>query len=169
MKYAKIRKYDTSNGQGIRTTLFVSGCTHNCKGCFNKKAQNFNYGFNWDSKREEEFMTYVKDDKVVGVNILGGEPMQQIKDNDLLRLLERIKKETGKSIWLWTGYTIEEILINNNLIQLSMLSLVDVLIDGRFEEDKKDLKLKYRGSSNQRDIDVPASINKEEVDLLKID
>lgn len=169
MKYAKIRKYDTSNGQGIRTTLFVSGCTHNCKGCFNKKAQNFNYGFNWDSKREEEFMTYVKDDKVVGVNILGGEPMQQIKDNDLLRLLERIKKETGKSIWLWTGYTIEEILINNNLIQLSMLSLVDVLIDGRFEEDKKDLKLKYRGSSNQRVIDVPASINKEEVVLLKID
>lgn len=169
MKYAKIRKYDTSNGQGIRTTLFVSGCTHNCKGCFNKKAQNFNYGFNWDSKREEEFMTYVKDDKVVGVNILGGEPMQQIKDNDLLRLLERIKKETGKSIWLWTGYTIEEILINNNLIQLSMLSLVDVLIDGRFEEDKKDLKLKYRGSSNQRVIDVPASINKEEVVLLNID
>lgn len=169
MKYAKIRKYDTSNGQGIRTTLFVSGCTHNCKGCFNKKAQNFNYGFNWNSKREEEFMTYVKDDKVVGVNILGGEPMQQIKDNDLLRLLERIKKETGKSIWLWTGYTIEEILINNNLIQLSMLSLVDVLIDGRFEEDKKDLKLKYRGSSNQRVIDVPASINKEEVVLLKID
>ena len=169
MKYAKIRKYDTSNGQGIRTTLFVSGCTHNCKGCFNKKAQNFNHGFNWNSKREEEFMTYVKDDKVVGVNILGGEPMQQIKDNDLLRLLERIKKETGKSIWLWTGYTIEEILINNNLIQLSMLSLVDVLIDGRFEEDKKDLKLKYRGSSNQRVIDVPASINKEEVVLLKID
>ena len=154
MKYAKIRKYDTSNGQGIRTTLFVSGCTHNCKGCFNKKAQNFNYGFNWDSKREEEFMTYVKDDKVVGVNILGGEPMQQIKDNDVLRLLERIKKETGKSIWLWTGYTIEEILINNNLIQLSMLSLVDVLIDGRFEEDKKDLKLKYRGSSNQNIIDL---------------
>ena len=169
MKYAKIRKYDTSNGQGIRTTLFVSGCTHNCKGCFNKKAQNFNYGFNWDSKRQEEFMAYVKDDKVVGVNMLGGEPMQQIKDNDLLRLLERIKKETGKSIWLWTGYTIEEILINNNLIQLSMLSLVDVLIDGRFEEDKKDLKLKYRGSSNQRVIDVPASINKEEVVLLKID
>ena len=169
MKYAKIRKYDTSNGQGIRSTLFVSGCTHNCKGCFNKKAQNFNYGFNWDSKREEEFMTYVKDDKVVGVNILGGEPMQQIKDNDLLRLLERIKKETGKSIWLWTGYNIEEILINNNLIQLSMLSLVDVLIDGRFEEDKKDLKLKYRGSANQRVIDVPASINKEEVVLLKID
>lgn len=169
MKYAKIRKYDTSNGQGIRSTLFVSGCTHNCKGCFNKKAHNFNYGYDWNSKREEEFMTYVKDDKVVGVNILGGEPMQQIKDKDLLRLLGRIKKETGKSIWLWTGYTIEEILENNNPIQLFMLSLVDVLIDGRFEEDKKDLKLKYRGSSNQRVIDVPASIEKREVVLLKID
>lgn len=169
MKYAKIRRYDTSNGQGIRTTLFVSGCTHNCKGCFNKKAQNFNYGYDWNSKREDEIIDYLKDSKVVGINILGGEPMQQTKDMDLLKLLVRIKKETGKSIWLWTGYTIEELLENNNIMQLTMLSLVDVLIDGKFEEDKKDLKLKYRGSSNQRVIDVPASIEKEEVVLLEID
>lgn len=169
MKYAKIKKYDTSNGQGIRTTLFVSGCTHNCKGCFNKDAQDFNYGEEWTSETEEQFMEYVKDEKVVGVNILGGEPMQQIMDKSLLRLLARIKRETNKGIWLWTGYTIEELLERNNMQQLFMLSIIDVLIDGKFEEDKKDLKLKYRGSSNQRVIDVPASIEKGEVVLLKID
>ncbi|MGL5714295.1 MAG: anaerobic ribonucleoside-triphosphate reductase activating protein [Paraclostridium sp.] len=169
MKYAKMMKYDTANGQGIRVTLFVSGCTHGCEGCFNEKAQNFNYGHDWDLKREEEFMTYVRDSKVVGVNILGGEPMQQIKDKDLLRLLMRIKVETKKSIWMWTGYTLEELLLNNNRAQMFMLSLVDVLIDGRFEKDKKDLSLKYRGSSNQRVINVPASIIEEEVILLKID
>lgn len=169
MNYAKIRKYDTSNGQGIRTTLFVSGCTHNCKGCFNKDAQKFNYGKKWTKETEELFMRYVKDEHVVGVNILGGEPMQQINDKDLLKLLGRIKKETGKPIWLWTGYTIEEILSANNPIQLFMLSLVDVLIDGRFILEKKDFKLKYRGSSNQRVIDVPASIEKSEVVLLKTD
>lgn len=169
MKYAKIRRYDTANGNGIRTTLFVSGCTHNCKGCFNADAQDFNYGKDWTYETEEQFMEYVKDDKVVGVNILGGEPMQQLKDKSLLRLLGRIKRETGKSIWMWTGYTIEEILSRDNMQQLFMLSLVDVLIDGRFEEDKKDLKLKYRGSSNQRVIDVPASIEKKEIVLLKID
>ena len=164
MKYAKIRKYDTSNGQGIRTTLFVSGCTHNCKGCFNKKAQNFNYGFNWDSKREEEFMTYVKDDKVVGVNILGGEPMQQIMDDTLLNLLRRIKLETNKPIWLWSGYTFEEII--NNPERLALLKEVDVLIDGKYDESKRDLMLKYRGSSNQRVIDVKESLKNNEVVLM---
>ena len=167
MKYAKIRKYDTANGQGIRTTLFVSGCTHNCEGCFNKKAQDFNYGYDWNYKIEEEFMSYVRDSKVVGVNILGGEPMQQIKDKTLLNLLSRIKRETGKSIWMWTGYEIEEILEKKNLIQLSMLCLVDVLIDGKFVEELKDLKLLYRGSSNQRVINVPASIEKNEIILYE--
>ena len=169
MRYAKIRKYDTSNGQGIRTTLFVSGCTHNCKGCFNKDAQSFSYGDEWTNEIEEQFIEYVKNDKVVGVNILGGEPMQQIKDKTLLNLLSRIKRETGKSIWMWTGYEIEEILEKNNLIQLSMLCLVDVLIDGKFVEELKDLKLLYRGSSNQRVIDVPASIEQSEIVLLKMD
>ena len=169
MKYAKIRKYDTANGQGIRTTLFVSGCTHKCEGCFNKKAQDFNYGYDWNYKREEEFMSYVRDSKVVGVNILGGEPMQQVKDDALLNLLKRIKSETGKSIWMWTGYEIEEILKINNPIQLEMLSLVDVLIDGKFVEELKDLKLLYRGSSNQRVINVPASIESGEIILLKMD
>lgn len=165
MHYSKIRRYDTANGKGIRTTLFVSGCTHECKGCFNKVAQSFTYGKLWTKEDEDMFIEYVKDEKVVGVNILGGEPMQQITDLGLIFLLYRIKKETGKSIWLWSGYTYEQIMANDQRKRL--LEFVDVLIDGRFIEPLKDLKLMYRGSSNQRVIDVPASKLKGEIILYE--
>ena len=112
MNYAQIRKLDVTNGPDIRTTLFVSGCTHNCEGCFNKDQQNFNYGNEFTKEKEDEFISYTLNPHVKGVNILGGEPMQQIKDGTLLNLLRRIKKETNKPIWLWSGYTFEEI-INN--------------------------------------------------------
>ena len=152
MNYAKIRKFDVSNGPNIRTTLFVSGCTNRCEGCFNKELQDFNYGSKWDEKIEEEFLSYVRNENVKGVNILGGEPLDQIKDNDLLNLLIRIKKETNKEIWLWTGYTIEEVMKDKR--RLELIKNVDVVIDGRFELDKRDISLKYRGSSNQRIINV---------------
>jgi len=152
MNYAKIRKFDVSNGPNIRTTIFVSGCTNGCEGCFNKELQDFNYGSKWDEKIEEEFLSYVRNENVKGVNILGGEPLDQIKDNDLLNLLIRIKKETNKEIWLWTGYTIEEAIKDKR--RLEIIKNVDVVIDGRFELDKRDISLKYRGSSNQRIIDV---------------
>lgn len=152
MNYAKIRKFDVSNGPNIRTTLFVSGCTNRCEGCFNKELQDFNYGSKWDEKIEAEFLSYVRNENVKGVNILGGEPLDQIKDNDLLNLLIRIKKETNKEIWLWTGYTIEEVIKDKR--RLEIIKNVDVVIDGRFELDKRDISLKYRGSSNQRIIDV---------------
>lgn len=161
MNYSKIRKFDVSNGPGIRTTLFVSGCTNNCEGCFNKDLQDFNYGDKWTKETEEEFIEYVKNPNVKGVNILGGEPMDQIQDKDLLNLLKRIKEETKKSIWLWSGYLYEDIIKNEN--RLSILSSVDVLIDGRFEIDKRNISLKYRGSSNQRVIDVLKSREKNEV------
>ncbi|WP_352416993.1 anaerobic ribonucleoside-triphosphate reductase activating protein [Clostridium tertium] len=161
MNYSKIRKFDVSNGPGIRTTLFVSGCTNNCEGCFNKDLQDFNYGDKWTKETEEEFIGYVKNPNVKGINILGGEPMEQIQDKDLFNLLKRIKEETKKSIWLWSGYLYEDIIKNEN--RLSILSLVDVLIDGRFEIDKRNISLKYRGSSNQRVIDVLKSLEKNEV------
>lgn len=161
MNYSKIRKFDVSNGPGIRTTLFVSGCTNNCEGCFNKDLQDFNYGDKWTKETEEEFIGYVKNPNVKGVNILGGEPMEQIQDKDLFNLLKRIKEETKKSIWLWSGYLYEDIIKNEN--RLSILSLADVLIDGRFEIDKRNISLKYRGSSNQRIIDVLKSLEKKEV------
>ena len=110
MNCAKIRKFDVSNGPGIRTTLFVSGCTNNCEGCFNKDLQDFNYGDKWTKEKEDEFLSFVKNENVVGVNILGGEPMDQVMDKDLHNLLKRIKEETNKSIWLWSGYIYEDII-----------------------------------------------------------
>ena len=156
MNYAKIRKLDVTNGPGIRTTLFVSGCTHNCEGCFNKEQQDFNYGNKFTKETEDEFIQLTKNKQIKGVNILGGEPMQQIIDDTLLNLLKRIKLETDKPIWLWTGYTFEEIV--NNPKRLEILREVDVLIDGKFQADKRDIMLKYRGSSNQRVIDVKKSL-----------
>ena len=156
MNYAKLRKLDVTNGPGIRTTLFVSGCTHNCEGCFNKEQQDFNYGNKFTKETEDEFIQLTKNKQIKGVNILGGEPMQQIMDDTLLNLLKRIKLETDKPIWLWSGYTFEEIV--NNPKRLEILREVDVLIDGKFQADKRDIMLKYRGSSNQRVIDVKKSL-----------
>ena len=156
MKYAKIRKLDVTNGPGVRTTIFVSGCTHNCEGCFNKEQQDFNYGNDFTKETEDEFIELTKSRQIKGVNILGGEPMQQVMDDTLLKLLKRIKLETNTPIWLWSGYTFEEII--NNSKRAEMLREVDVLIDGKFEADKRDIMLKYRGSSNQRVIDVKKSL-----------
>lgn len=161
MYYSKIRKYDVSNAPGVRTTLFVSGCTNDCEGCFNEELQDFKYGTKWADETEDEFMTYVKNPNVVGVNILGGEPMQQ--DLSLLKLLIRIRQETNKNIWLWSGFTYEYII--NNVHCKKILNYIDVLVDGKFEIDKKDLSLKYRGSSNQRIIDVQKSLKENKIIL----
>lgn len=166
MNCAKIRKFDVSNGPGIRTTLFVSGCTNNCEGCFNRELQDFNYGDKWTKEKEDEFLSFVKNENVVGVNILGGEPMDQIKDKDLHNLLKRIKEETNKSIWLWSGYIYEDIVSDSNKNEI--LTYVDVLIDGRFQLDKRNISLKYRGSSNQRVIDVAKSKKHNKVIELEI-
>ena len=155
MNYGKIRKFDVSNGPGVRATLFVSGCTNNCEGCFNKDLQDFSYGEKWTKDIEDDFIKQVMNPNIVGVNILGGEPMDQIRDKDLSNLLKRIKLETNKSIWLWSGYLYENILNSDD--RNDILKYVDVLIDGRFELNKRNISLKYRGSSNQRVIDVVKS------------
>lgn len=165
MNYAKIRKFDISNGPGVRTTLFVSGCTNNCEGCFNKDLQDFDYGEIWSEEVENDFIRQVKNPNIVGVNILGGEPMNQIKDETLFNLLKRIKEETNKSIWIWSGYRYEDII--NNRERNKILSYADVLIDGRFELDKRNISLKYRGSSNQRVIDITKS--KRENKIIEIE
>lgn len=164
MNYAEIRKYDVTNGPGVRTTLFVSGCTNNCAGCFNKELQNFNYGSRWNKDIEDEFISYVKNDNNKGVNILGGEPLEQTMDNDLINLLSRIKSETNKSIWLWSGFVFEDIIKDNK--KKDILSYVDVLIDGRFILEKRNLNIKYRGSENQRVIDVKKSLLEDKVVLF---
>ena len=164
MRYAQLRRYDISNGPNIRATLFASGCTHNCKGCFNKDYQDFNYGKEWTSITETLFLCYAKDPKVKGINILGGEPLQQTMDNSLADLLAKIKENTNKPIWLWTGYKLEDVI--NNTKVMNILQYVDVLIDGKFEEDKKDLNLMYRGSANQRIINLTKTFEKGEIVLL---
>ena len=163
MRYEKIRKFDVSNAPGVRSTLFVTGCTHDCKGCFNKEQQDFGAGEVWTQEDEDNFVSYVKNDNVVGVNILGGEPMQQVMDDCLPNLLKRVKEETGKSIWLWSGYLLEQILEDEK--RRKILEYVDVLVDGRFEIDKRNINLKYRGSENQRVIDVKKTLMSDSVVL----
>lgn len=156
MYYAKIRRSDTANGPGVRVSLFVSGCTHNCKGCFNKEQQSFTYGNVFTKEEENKIIELVKREGIRGINILGGEPMQQTMDSTLVNLLKRIKSETNKSIWLWSGYLYENIISDKK--RLEILQYVDVLVDGQFKEQLKDIRLKHRGSSNQRIIDVQQSL-----------
>jgi len=165
MYYAQIRKYDTANGPSIRSSLFVSGCTQKCKGCFNEDYRNFRYGKKWNAKVEDEFIEMLRDNQIKGVTIIGGEPMDQIHDDDLLNLVKRIKNEIGKNIWIYSGYTYEQILQHEK--RKEILSFCDALVDGLFVMELKDLKLKFRGSSNQRIIDIQKTLAGNEVQLLE--
>lgn len=166
MNFAQIRRHDVTNGPGVRTTLFVSGCTHNCPGCFNKEQQDFKYGEKWTFEKHEEFIKYASEERVVGISILGGEPMQQLNESHLTTLLHAIKHNVKKPIWMWTGYTFEECLKDEK--KLLALRFIDILIDGRYEESKRDYSLKYRGSSNQRVIDVQESLKQGKVIELEV-
>ena len=162
MNYAKIKWHDISNGPGVRASLFVSGCTHGCPNCFNQEAWDFDYGKPWTQEIEDEFIKHLQKKEIVGVNILGGEPLQQ--DITLLKIIARTVVEVQKPIWLWTGYVITDELLNNHLIY-EILTLCDVVVDGRFVEAKKDLSLKYRGSSNQRVIDIKKTLTNMHLEM----
>lgn len=162
MKYAQIRKYDISNWSGINSTIFFSGCTFNCEGCFNKKAQDFNYGNDYTLDVENTFIEFAKDIHVTGVCLLGGEVFQQDLDI-ILSLVKRIKEEVGKPIYVWTGYSWEELIKDSKKIEI--LKYITVLIDGKFEIKLKDLSLKHKGSTNQREIDVQKSLSSGRIEL----
>ena len=164
MNFAQIRKYDVANGPGIRTTIFVTGCTHKCHNCFNEEYQDFDFGDPWTQKETDEVIEDLKLDEVRGLTILGGEPFQN--EVDLLQVLRDIKKEVQKDIWIFSGYTYEEILKDDN--KKKLLEECDVLVDGRFVEALKDLSLRFRGSSNQRIIDVKKSLEANEVVLFDL-
>lgn len=164
MNYAEIRKYDVNNWSGINTTIFFSGCKFNCKNCFNKEAQDFNYGKPYTKEVEDLLINYAKDTHVSGVCLLGGEVFQQDLDV-ILNLVKRIKSEVNKPIYVWTGYVWENLIKDKKKIEI--LKYIDVIIDGQFEEDKKDLTLKHKGSWNQREIDVKESLNQNKVILYK--
>lgn len=156
LNVAQIRKFDIANGPGIRVSLFASGCTHGCKNCFNAPYQDFKYGEPFDTSTEETMLKWLKNSIVSGLSVLGGEPLQQ--DNTLLSFLKRVKSEVNKSIWLYTGYVYEDIATQPNSLAYEIVKICDILIDGPFIETKKDLTLAYRGSSNQRIIDVQKTL-----------
>lgn len=161
MHYAQIRQYDVANGPGIRTTIFVTGCTIGCKNCFNAEYQDFNYGSEWTDRQTEEVIGYLKDDNIEGLTVLGGEPFDNAED--LIDILREIKSRIDKNIWIFSGHLYEDLLKGEKT--KSLLKLCDVLVDGPFIEEKKDLMLRFRGSSNQRIIDIPKSLESGKVIL----
>ncbi|MDO5095857.1 MAG: anaerobic ribonucleoside-triphosphate reductase activating protein [Peptostreptococcaceae bacterium] len=161
MRYAQIRKYDVANGSGIRVSLFVSGCTLGCKNCFNKAYQDFAFGKELDESAIELLTEYLSCDTIKGLSVLGGEPMDNARE--LGDIIYKIRQKVDKGIWIYSGYTLEQILKDE--WKKKLLMLCDVLVDGRFVEELKDLRLRFRGSSNQRIIDIQESIRHDKVVL----
>ena len=168
MRYASIRSMDISNGEGVGVSLFVQGCHFRCKNCFNQDTWDFSGGKEWNRKIEDEFMKLVNRPYIKRVSLLGGEPLADENVLDIMRLINRIKTECpDKKIWCYTGYTWEQIfpIVNPylNLTQAEMtrqyaVKNCDILVDGRFVEEEKDLSLEFRGSKNQKIIDVKERI-----------
>ncbi len=172
MYYADIKKYDVANGPGVRVSLFVSGCTHHCKGCFNEAAWDFKYGNKFTDLQKNIILKQLENDFISGITILGGEPFEFINQEGILPLLEEVRKKfPNKSIWVYTGYLFDKNIVQEmakkNNVTKQLLEIVDVIVDGKFELDKKNLRLKFRGSSNQRIIDVKSSINSGKVILME--
>ena len=170
MNYANIKKYDIANGPGVRVSLFVSGCTHHCPGCFNPETWDFNYGEPFDSDVINEILEALEPTYIRGFSLLGGEPFEYKNQTGLLPLLKEIKNRfPNKDIWCYTGYDFETDILEDMAKKWSetyeMLSYIDVLVDGEFVEAKKDLALRFRGSSNQRIIQVQESLQQNRVIL----
>ncbi|KPG69538.1 anaerobic ribonucleoside-triphosphate reductase activating protein [Enterococcus sp. RIT-PI-f] len=155
-RIADYKAYNFVDGEGIRNSLYVSGCLFACEGCFNKAVQNFNYGVPFTPELEQQIIDDLRPDYVQGLTLLGGEPF--LNTPVCLQVVDRVRKEFGRSkdIWSWSGYTYEELLEDTD-DKLELLSKIDILVDGRFELSKRNLNLQFRGSSNQRIIDVAAS------------
>ena len=154
MNYAKIYTCDISNGPGWRVSIFVSGCRQHCPGCFNKETWDFKYGKEFTGKTMLELMDHISNPHIRGISILGGDPFEDENIKTVTDICKAVKRNfPEKDIWVWTGYDF----IEDKLIKYPIMQYIDVLVDGRFEEGLKDLRLKYRGSSNQRVIDVQKS------------
>ena len=169
MNYAEIKNCDIANGPGVRVSLFVSGCTHHCKGCFNEVAWDFDYGEPFTEEVRERIVEMVRPGYIRGLTLLGGEPFEPQNQAPIVELLRQIKTRCPeKSIWAFSGYTFDRITsgtLGDPEITREFLSYLDVLVDGPFVEAKKNLMLRFRGSENQRLIDVPATLQKGEIVL----
>lgn len=166
MNYASIKRFDTADGPGVRTSLFVSGCHWHCKGCFNQIAWDKNYGSVFTKQTEDAIIESLKPDYIAGLSLLGGEPFEDYNVPTLIRLCERVRRECPtKTIWAWTGGLVEHHW-HDDVNTLKLLTLVDVLVDGPFVEAQKNLNLKFKGSTNQRVIDMRQSLKTGKVVLL---
>ena len=159
MYYGEIKNCDIANGIGVRVTLFVSGCTNRCKGCFQPQTWDFKYGNPYTKETEDYVIELLRPSYITGLTLLGGEPFEPSNQEELVELVKRVKTElTGKTIWAFTGFTLEMLSEEGSHPRCEftdeMLSHIDVLVDGRFDKDKKDISLRFRGSSNQRLIDM---------------
>ena len=161
MNYANIKTYSIENGTGVRVSLFVSGCTHHCKDCFNEQAWDFGYGNPFTAETENAVIEALTPDYMAGITLLGGEPMEPVNQRGLLPLLKRIRKELPqKTVWAYTGYVYEDLLEGGRAhceVTEELLSLCDILVDGPFIAEKKNISLRFRGSENQRIIDLKAT------------
>ena len=164
MYYGEIKKHDIANGRGIRVSLFVSGCRHHCKGCFNPETWDFCYGKEYTPQTESEILDALKPSYIEGLSLLGGEPFEPENQPSLLELLKKVRKDfPGKTVWCYSGYTFEELagLVPSSAftwVTKELLSLIDILVDGEFVLEKKNISLKFRGSENQRILDVKKSL-----------
>ena len=167
MNYATIKNCDIANGPGVRVSLFVSGCTHRCPGCFNEVAWDFDYGQPFTEKVMDSIVDMLRPSYIRGLTLLGGEPFEPRNQGAVVELLRRVKQELpGKSIWAFSGYLFDKDILSGRLGDCSeYLSYLDVLVDGPFVEARKNLSLRFRGSENQRLIDVPASLAAGEIVL----
>ena len=162
MRYNKVRKMDISNGPGVRVSVFFQGCMFHCKSCFNSETWDFNLGKEYTLDIENKILEFCKEDYIDGLSILGGEPMHPLNIDGTIHLARRFKEMyPKKTLWAWSGYLFDE--IPNKKI----FKYIDVLVDGRFMVDKKDPRLKYAGSSNQRVIDVKKTIESGEIILYE--
>ena len=167
MHYATIKNCDIANGPGVRVSLFVSGCTHRCPGCFNEVAWDFAYGEPFTQQTIDYILELLKPDYIQGLTLLGGEPFEPRNQDAVVELLRQVKKVyPNKSIWAFSGFLFEKDMLSGRIGDLAeYLSYLDVLVDGPFIQAKKNLSLRFRGSENQRLIDVPASLRTGETVL----
>ena len=174
MYYGNIKETDIANGIGIRVSLFVSGCTHHCKNCFNQMTWDFKYGKPFTKETEEQILKLLEPSYISGLTLLGGEPMEPVNQKALLPLLKKFREKFGskKNIWCYSGYLFDSELLQPSRARCEVtdefLSYIDVLVDGEFVEELKSLSLKFRGSSNQRIIDVQKSLEKGQVIIYTI-
>lgn len=171
MNYGEIKKTDIANGPGVRVSLFVSGCTHKCPGCFNEVAWDFGYGRAFDEGVQEELLEALAPKYIAGLTILGGEPFEPENQTALLPFIRRVRERfPNKNIWIFTGYVFDTELLGESRARCDatdeILSMTDIIVDGPFVEAEKDITLRFKGSRNQRIIDVKKSLGSGSVAVI---